>query len=123
MVVQPHPNSVLQRAIRTGDAALALRAAGELQRVDIEDAFAICLLLRADQARYVRVCLRWLDRYAAEVDGATLNDLQQLASGFHLIIAKYHPWELRPMEQLLRRRQLHRAADRLSTVLTPGRDG
>jgi hypothetical protein len=48
----PHPNSVLPRANRTGDTALALRAAAELPRVDIEDAFAICLLLRADRARY-----------------------------------------------------------------------
>jgi hypothetical protein len=73
MAAQPHPRAVLQRAIRTGDAALALRAAGELERVDLEAAFAICLLLRADQARYDRACVRWLERFAAEVEGATLS--------------------------------------------------
>jgi hypothetical protein len=117
MGVQPHPNSVLQRAIRTGDTALALRAAAELPRVDIEDAFAICLLLRADRARYERACVRWLERYAAEAEGATLGDVVRIASGFQLIFARVVPRDLRPMEQLLRRRQLHRAADRLTTML------
>jgi hypothetical protein len=123
MGAQPHPRSVLQRAIRTGDAALALRAAGELERVDLEDAFAICLLLRADRARYERACVRWLERYAAEVEGATLGDVVQIASGFQLIFARVVPRNLRPMERLLRRRQLHRAADRLTTMLerTPRR--
>jgi hypothetical protein len=124
MGAQAHPNSVLQRAIRTGDAALALRAASQLQRVDLEDAFAICLLLRADQARFDRACVRWLERYAAEVEGATLGDVQQIASGFQLICARVVPRDLRRMEQLLRRRQLHRAADRLTTMLTrPGPAG
>jgi hypothetical protein len=117
MTSQPHPRAVLQRAIRTGDAAVALRAAGELERVDLEDAFAICLLLRADQARFDRACVRWLERYAAEVDGATLNDVGQLTSGFQLIFARVVPRDLRRMEQLLRCRQLHRAADRLTTML------
>jgi hypothetical protein len=117
VTTQPHPRAVLQRAIRIGDAALALRAASELARVDIEDAFAICLLLRSDQARFDRACVRWLERYPAEVDGATLNDVQQLASGFQLIHARVVPRDLRRMEQLLRHRQLHRAADRLTTML------
>jgi hypothetical protein len=114
---QPHPDSVLHRAIRTGHVALALRAAGELERVDLEDAFAICRLLRADQARFDRACVRWLERFAAEADGATLNDVGQLASGFQLIFARVVPRDLHRMEQLLRRRQLHRAADRLATML------
>jgi hypothetical protein len=109
---------VLQRAIRTGDAALALRAAGEMERVDLEDAFAICLLLRTDQPRFERACVRWLERFAAEVDGVTLSDVQQVASGFQLIFARVVPRDLRPMDRLLRRRQLHRAADRLTTVLS-----
>jgi hypothetical protein len=33
---QPRPSAVLQRAIRTGDLAVALRAAAECERVDIE---------------------------------------------------------------------------------------
>jgi hypothetical protein len=97
--------------------AVALRAAGELERVDPQDAFAICLRLRADQARFDRACVRWLERFAAEVEGATLSDVQQIASGFQLIHAKVVPRDLRRMEQLLRRRQLHRAADRLTTML------
>jgi hypothetical protein len=117
MGAQPHPRSVLQRAIRTGDATLALRAAEDLERVDLEDAFAICLLLRTDRARYERACVRWLERYTAEVDGATLGDVVRIASGFQLIFARVVPRDLRPMEQLLRRRQLHRAADRLTTML------
>jgi hypothetical protein len=65
--------------------------------------------------------VRWLERFTAEVDGATLNDVQQIASGFQLIFARVVPRDLRPMERLLRRRQLHRAADRLPTMLAPGR--
>jgi hypothetical protein len=42
------------------------------------------------------------------------------ASGFQLIFARVVPKDLRRMEQILRRRQLHRAADRLATMLSDG---
>ena len=72
MTAPGHPLARLQRALRTGNAWLALDAARELERVPLADAFGICLLLREDQRRYDRACVRWLERFAAEVEGATL---------------------------------------------------
>jgi hypothetical protein len=52
------PLSRLQRALRTDNAWLALDAARELDRVMLADAFGVCLLLREDQRRYDRACVR-----------------------------------------------------------------
>ena len=85
MTARGHPLARLQRAFRTGNAWLALDAASELERVPLADAFGICLLLREDQRRYDRACVRWLERFAAEVEGATLGDVQMVAEGFQAI--------------------------------------
>jgi hypothetical protein len=62
-------------------------------------------------------CLRWLERYAAEVDGASLGDIQHIGPGSNSSSRRLCLGILRPMERLLRRRQLHRAADRPTTML------
>jgi hypothetical protein len=36
-------------------------------------------MLRNDRRRYDRACVRWLERYTAEVDDAMLADVQQIA--------------------------------------------
>ncbi|MGN6379327.1 MAG: hypothetical protein ACTHNU_10285 [Gaiellales bacterium] len=105
-----HPRSQLQRAIRTDDAALALRAAADRPDVDLEDAFAICLLLRGDKRRYERACIRWLERFAAEVHRVSLADVQQVAHGFQAIRADPRRRDLTPVIAVLDLHRLHRAA-------------
>jgi uncharacterized Fe-S cluster-containing protein len=91
-----------------------------MKRVSLEDAFAICLLLRVDQARYERACVRWIERFASEVDGVTLMDVYQAARVFQLLPRPPSTREVTPMVDLLRRHGLPRAADRLAALpITP----
>jgi hypothetical protein len=63
---QGHRYAQLQRALKTGNAHLALAAAGELHHVDLADALSLVLLIRDDDPqRYDRAAVRWLARYAA----------------------------------------------------------
>lgn len=86
-----------------------------MERVSLEDAFAICLMLRVDQARYERACTRWIERFTGEVDGVTLMDLYQAR-----VSSKDCRLERRsglaPMVDLLGRYGLARAAERLSAL-------
>lgn len=75
---------------------------------------AICLLLRADRDRYDRACVRWIERFAGEVDGATLADVYQLAAGLgRLADRRSAARDVERVEAVLRRHRLDRAADRL----------
>jgi hypothetical protein len=76
---QGHAYAQFQRALKTGNAFLAMEAARELKHVPLEDALGLCLLLRADGARFQRAAARWLARYYAEVPGVTLTDIRELA--------------------------------------------
>jgi hypothetical protein len=58
---------------------LALDLARELTRVTLEDALALCLVLRQDERRYQRAAARWLARYHAEVEAVTLTDIREIA--------------------------------------------
>jgi hypothetical protein len=58
---------------------LALDLARELKRVTLEDALALCLVLRQDERRYQRATARWLARYQAEVAAVTLTDIREIA--------------------------------------------
>jgi hypothetical protein len=62
-----HLYAQFQRALKTGNAHLALAAAAELRYVDLADALSLVLLIRAgDPLRYERAAVRWLSRYTAE---------------------------------------------------------
>ena len=64
---QGHHYSRFQRALKTGNAHLALAAAAELRHVDLADALSLVLLIRdSDPLRYERAAVRWLSRYTAE---------------------------------------------------------
>ncbi len=52
--------------------------ARELRRVTLEDALALCLILRHDEQRYQRATARWLARHHAEVDGVTLTEIREV---------------------------------------------
>jgi hypothetical protein len=59
--------SVFKRALRRRDLAAVHAAAADLQRVPLDDAFDICLLILEQQpSRYERAALRWLSRLLAE---------------------------------------------------------
>ena len=116
MTAQGHPLSRLQRALRTDNAWLALDAARELDRVTLADAFGVCLLLREDQRRYDRACVRWLERLAAEVEGATLGDVQMVAEGFQAIRGGARVGELEGMVEVLGAHRLHHALAHLELI-------
>ncbi|HEU0192786.1 MAG TPA: hypothetical protein VFQ71_01225 [Gaiellales bacterium] len=111
-----HPLSRLQRALRTGNAWLALDAARELDRVPLADAFGVCLLLRRDRVRYDRACVRWLERFASEVEGATLGDVQRIAESFQAIQAGAGVGDLTELAGLLGQYRLHHAAVHLGLL-------
>lgn len=79
MTSQGHAYAQFQRALKTGNAFLAMEAARELSHVPLEDALGLCLLLRADGRRYQRASAKWLARYYAEVEGVTLSELRDVA--------------------------------------------
>ena len=116
MTAQGHPLSRLQRALRTGNAWLALDAARELDRVPLTDAFGVCLLLRNDQGRYDRACVRWLERFAAEVEGPTLGDVQMVAEGFQAIRDGARAGEVEGLVEVLSAHRLHRALAHLELL-------
>jgi hypothetical protein len=122
MTAQGHPLSRLQRALRTGNAWLALDAARELDRVPLADAFGVCLLLRRDRVRYDRACVRWLERFAAELDGATLAHVQQIAEAFQAIRAGATIPDLTELAELLGQYDLHHAAAHLDILEQPWDD-
>src|SRR3954469_13729031 len=60
MTAQGSPLTRLQRALSSGNVLLALATAGELPRVPLPEALAICLLLRdKEPARFEKAALRW----------------------------------------------------------------
>jgi hypothetical protein len=68
-----------QRALKAGNAFLAMEAARELNHVTLEDALGLCLVMRGDRRRYERAAARWLARYHAEVDAVTLTEIRDVA--------------------------------------------
>jgi hypothetical protein len=72
-----------QRALKTGDLLLIRAAAAELPAINLEDALAICVLVRDRQPeRFDRAVLRWLGRYCLERRGATLAGLSEAVDAF-----------------------------------------
>src|SRR3954447_529412 len=75
MTSQGSPYSRFQRALRTNNLNLIRSAAAELPRIELKDALAICLAIRAaDPERFEPAALRWLGRFATERRDATLAD-------------------------------------------------
>ena len=73
--IKGSPHARFRRALDTGNPTLVLAAAGELGRIDLPDALAICLvLLDGGSARYDRAAVRWHGRFALEAPGLELRD-------------------------------------------------
>jgi hypothetical protein len=68
-----------QRALKTGNAHLALAAAAELRHIDLADALSLVLLIRdGDPLQYERAAVRWLSRYTAEDRQLRLAEAREL---------------------------------------------
>jgi hypothetical protein len=79
MTSRGHAYARFQRALKTGNAHLAIAAAHDLRRVGLADALSLCLLIRDDDPlRYDRAAVRWLVRFAAEDRHLTLRELRGL---------------------------------------------
>jgi hypothetical protein len=76
---QGHAYAQFQRALKAGNAFLALEAARELNHVTLEDALGLCLVMRQDRRRYQRAAARWLARYHGEVESVTLTEIREVA--------------------------------------------
>jgi hypothetical protein len=109
-----HRYAQFQRALKTGNAHLALAAAAELRHVDLADALSLTLLIRdSDPLRYERAAVRWLSRYAAEDRELRLAEARELvdmlaAVGRHDQVARLR------LERFLRARGYPDAADRVA---------
>jgi hypothetical protein len=76
---QGHRYAQFQRALKTGNAHLALCAAAELRHVDLADALSLVLLIRDDDPlRFERAAVRWLARYAAQDRAMRLVEAREL---------------------------------------------
>jgi hypothetical protein len=79
MTVARPPIHQFQRALKTGNAHLALAAAAELRHVGLADALSLVLLIRDDDPqRYDRAAVRWLARYAAQDRAMRLVEAREL---------------------------------------------
>jgi hypothetical protein len=71
----------LKRGLASGNATIAWAAAAELERVPLEDALALVLLLVGhDPDRLERAAARWLGRACLELKGITLAEAQLVAA-------------------------------------------
>jgi hypothetical protein len=116
MTSRGHLYSQFQRALRTGNPTLALDAARELERLTLEDALGLCILLRRDARRYERAAARWLSRYHAEVEG-TLAEIREIAD-LLAALPVFGAEAGQPLIERLERRGLHRCAGRVRDLVT-----
>ena len=72
MTAQTDAHVRFRRALQTGSVTLALGAAAELERLDLEDAFELTLLLGREPGRYIRAVARWVGRFCVELAEAEL---------------------------------------------------
>ena len=119
MTSQGSPVTRLRRAIRSGDLLLIRTTAAEA-RVDLEDAFAILLLIaRKEPERYEPAALRWLGRFCAEHGArATLADLDLLRASL-AGLRTATPAVLNALDGVLGAHQLTRAQAELGRYAAP----
>ena len=68
-----------QRALKSGNAHLALTAGAELRRVGLADALSLVLLIREDNPiLYDKAAVRWFAKYAADDRYLLLRDAREL---------------------------------------------
>jgi hypothetical protein len=81
------PYTRFQRALNSGNLHLIRTAALELPRgVPLSDALRIVYLLRDDEARYERACLRWVARFCLECQDVTLEQVERAAGALRELL-------------------------------------
>jgi hypothetical protein len=79
MTSQGHAYATVQRALKTGNAHIALAAAAELRQVGLADALSLVLLIREDNpVLYDKAAARWVSKYAADDRYLLLRDAREL---------------------------------------------
>lgn len=69
-------SAIFDRAIRNRNAIAALSAAADLPVVGLDDALRLVLLLREKgHPSFQRAAGRWVERFAADTPGLTLDEL------------------------------------------------
>jgi hypothetical protein len=77
------PYERFRRALEIGDGLRVRAAAHELTQVSLQDALAICVVLRnSEPERFERAAIRWIVRMATERREATLADVRAAADAF-----------------------------------------
>src|SRR6478609_12034001 len=78
MTSQGHAYARFQRALKTGNAYIAL-AAAELRQVGLADALSLLLVIREDKpVLYDKAAVRWFAKYASEDRYLVLRDAREL---------------------------------------------
>ncbi len=79
MTSHGHAYARFRRALKTGNAHIALAAAPELRKVGLADALSLVLLIREDNpVLYDKAAVRWFARYAADDRYLMLRDAREL---------------------------------------------
>jgi hypothetical protein len=113
---QGHAYAQFQRALKAGNAFVAMEAARELNHVTLEDALSLCLVTRGDRHRYQRAAARWLARYHAEVDAVTLTEIRDVAD-LMAALPTHGPAPAAELAEHFERRSLHRCARRVRELV------
>ena len=114
MTSQGHAYARFQRALKTGNAHIALAAAAELRRVGLADALSLVLVIREDNpVLYDKAAVRWFAKYAANDRYLLLRDARELIDlldgvGRHDQVAVVR------LERWLRARGYDEVADRVA---------
>lgn len=112
-----------RRSLEVGTPLAIRAAAAELHRIELGDALRITLVLRVrEPASYPRAAARWLARFALEVPGVQLADVQLAAAGLAAIAADRVPAgaeALAAVAQAHHLREVEQAVDEMLAKLNP----
>jgi hypothetical protein len=79
----------VKNAIDTGRLGFLKEHRDELPRIKLADALQICLLYRdQDSDRYEAAAAKWLKRFAAEANEASLEDIESAAAALEALPTK-----------------------------------
>ena len=106
------PQTRFDRAIRAGNAAVALAAAAELPRVSLANALSLVLVvLSSDPRRYARMAVRWHALLLDEARGMTVDEAALSLAALEALRGSSPVAGARALLALLEAHQLASAAD------------
>jgi hypothetical protein len=114
------PYTRLRRALDHGKLAEALAAAAGLERVGLAEALELVLLLARDgeDARFRRAAVRWQARYARELPDVEPAEAQAVLGLVVMLTGPRRRQAAFALAELLDRRELLPAAERLVHAAT-----